>query len=228
MSDPRLLGSPDRRRMPRRKDPGFVLLLGGALALLGSGCELRKEMYDQAKIEPLEASSFFEDGRGSRLPVTGTVPVGHLRADDHRYRGQDADGQYTAGFPAGIAVTEEFVARGRDRYQIYCSVCHGYSGHGDGMVVQRGFKQPTSYHDPRLLGEADGYLFHVISNGYGVMNGYAHAIPVEDRWAIVAYVRALQISQNARLEDVPPASRGQLDMRGAPASAPAARGGHGS
>ncbi len=194
----------------------FPFPLAVAAALLGAGCELRREMYDQAKIEPLEYSAFFEDGRGSRLPVEGTVPVGHLRADDHRYLGLGPDGETARGFPEDIEVTFEFVKRGQERYQIFCSVCHGYAGHGDGMVVQRGFTRPPSYHEERLREEPEGYLFQVISNGFGVMNGYASSIPVEDRWAIVAYVRALQISQNATLGDVPPEGWAELDLRGVP------------
>jgi len=166
------------------------------LAFLFSGCELRQRMYDQPKMEPLEATDFFGDGRASRPLVEGTVPRGHLKADDKLYRGF---GETKPPFEMTIADLE----RGRERYDIFCAVCHGASGYGDGMVVKRGYKAPPSYHSAALRDKPMGYFFQVASNGFGVMAGYSDQIQdVNDRWRVAAYVRSLQMSQNFKVEDL--------------------------
>lgn len=170
--------------------------------------QLRQEMYNQAKYEPLEKSDFFADGRASRPWIEGTVARGHLRTDVHLYTGK-VNGEFATTFP--FEITAEVLNRGEERYNIFCSPCHGALGDGRGMVVRRGLKQPTSYHIDRLRAETPGYFFDVMTNGFGVMYSYASRIKPEDRWAIAAYIRALQMSQGATLEDVPAAERQRLE-----------------
>ena len=162
-------------------------------ALVLGGC--RQDMHNQPKYEPLEASELFADGAASRTPVEGTVARGLLREDTRLYRGMEADGSFVATIP--LPLTPELVARGRQRFEIYCSPCHGRTGDGQGMVVSRGFKQPESLHAERLHQTQDGYFYDVISNGFGQMSSYASQVKPEDRWAIVSYVRALQLSRRA-------------------------------
>lgn len=182
---------------------------------LFSGCQgttdlerLRQEMYNQSKYEPLEKSDFFADGRASRPWVVGTVARDHLRIDAHLYTGK-VDGELAKTFP--FEITADVLNRGEERYNIFCSPCHGYVGDGRGMVVRRGLRQPPSYHIDRLRAETPGYFFDVMTNGFGVMYSYASRIKPEDRWAIAAYIRALQVSQGATLEDVPAAERRRLE-----------------
>jgi len=169
------------------------------------GC--RQDMHDQPKYEPLEASTFFTDGRASRPLVPGTVARGQLREDTHLYAGQVA-GKPAETFPFPIDL--KTIERGQQRYNIYCSPCHDRVGNGDGMVVRRGLRRPPSYHIDRLRQAPPGYFYDVITNGFGAMQDYAAQISVRDRWAIVAYVRALQLSQNATLADVPETERPRL------------------
>jgi hypothetical protein len=175
------------------------------LALGGSAC--RQDMHDQPRYKPLAGSSFFKDGRASRPVVEGTVPRGYARTDEHLYAGK-VQGQFAEMFP--FPVTREVLERGRERYDIFCAPCHGRDGYGEGMIVQRGFRPPPSFHTDRLRRAPVGYFFEVITKGFGTMYSYASRIPPEDRWAIVAYIRALQLSQHATLEDVPPAERRRL------------------
>jgi hypothetical protein len=189
---------------------GVVLVL----ALAGAGC--RQDMHDQPKYQPFEASAFFADGRASRPRVPGTVARGQLYEDALFHTGAEADGAFTTVFP--FAITRAVLERGRERFDIYCSPCHDRVGHGNGIVVQRGFKRPPSLHDERVRAMPPGYFFSVISGGFGVMSGYAAQVPASDRWAITAYVRALQLSQHAVLAEWPPAVRAPL---AAAASAPA-------
>lgn len=177
-----------------------------ALAPLLLGC--RQDMHDQPKLEPLEASNFFADGRASRPQVPGTVARGELRLDPHLYEGR-VDGELAQTLP--IEVTAELLARGRERFNIFCSACHDRAGYGEGMVVRRGMKRPPSFHIERLREAPPGYFFDVITNGFGAMFDLADRIDYRDRWAIVAYVRALQVSQNAALADVPPDRRLELE-----------------
>lgn len=178
-----------------------------ALSLLCATTGCRQDMHDQPKYESLEASTFFPDGRASRPLVPGTVARGQLREDTHLYEGKVA-GKPADTFPFPIDL--KTMERGQQRYNIYCSPCHDRVGNGDGMVVRRGFRRPPSYHIERLRQAPPGYLYDVITNGFGAMQDYAAQIPVRDRWAIVAYVRALQLSQNARLNDVPETDRQNL------------------
>jgi mono/diheme cytochrome c family protein len=171
-------------------------------------------MHDAPRYEPLEASTFFGDGRGSRTLVANTVPRGALREDEHLYAGK-IDGQLADVFP--MPVTADVMARGRERFNVFCSPCHGRTGQGNGMVVQRGFRAPTSFHEDRLRTAPAGYFFDVMTHGFGAMSDYAAQVPVADRWAIAAYIRALQFSQRATVDDVPADRRGALD---APAPAP--------
>jgi mono/diheme cytochrome c family protein len=173
------------------------------VAALTAGC--RQDMHDQPRYEPLEASSFFADGRASRPLVEGTVPRGHLHEDDFLYRGKEG-AEWASRFP--FVVTRETLDRGRERYEIFCTPCHGLLGDGKGMVVRRGFPQAASFHDDRLRDEKPGYFFDVITNGFGRMSGYASQLHAEDRWAVVAYIRALQLSQN-----VPSSQLAPVDLR---------------
>ena len=168
-------------------------------ALLLFAC--RQDMHDQPKYQPFEESDFFADGMASRPRVKGTVPRGHLELDDHLYRGLGTDGKPAAEFPFPIDAKD--LARGRERFNIFCIVCHDARGTGNGMVVQRGFRRPESYHTDRLREAKVGYMFDVITNGFGSMPSHSDKIPVHDRWRIIAYVRALQLSRNASRDDVP-------------------------
>ena len=170
------------------------------------GC--RQDMHDAPRYEPLEASTFFADGRGSRMLVANTVARGMLREDDHLYRGK-IDGELTDIFP--MSVTADVMARGQQRFNVFCSPCHGQTGQGNGMVVQRGFPAPPSYHQARLREAPAGYFFDVMTHGFGAMSDYSAQVPVDDRWAIAAYIRALQRSQQATIDDVPVARRAELD-----------------
>ena len=192
-----------------------------AAALLLGGC--RQDMHDQPKYEPLEASELFADGAASRPPVEGTVARGLLREDSRLYRGMEADGSFVAEIP--LPVTAQMVARGRERFEIFCSPCHGRTGDGQGMIVRRGFKRPESFHVERLREVRDGYLYDVITNGFGQMSSYAVQVKPADRWAIVAYVRALQLGRRAPLEMLTAAERRRLAEPAAPAPETPAPGG---
>ena len=171
----------------------------------GSAC--RQDMHDQPKYVPLRESTFFADARSARPLVVGTVARGQLHEDALLYSGKN-NGADTTMFP--FLIDDLVMARGQERFNIYCSPCHGRTGFGDGMVVRRGYRRPPSYHDDRLRHVPIGHLFDVISNGFGAMPDYAAQINAEDRWAIVAYVRALQLSEHATVADVPAAQREKL------------------
>lgn len=172
-----------------------------------AGC--RQDMHDAPRYEPLEASTFFGNGQASRLPVANTVPRGQLREDEHLFTGK-VGGQPVTELP--IALTPALMARGRERFDVFCSPCHGRTGEGNGMIVQRGFRRPPSYHEARLREAPIGYFFDVMTNGFGAMQDYAAQVPVADRWAIAAYIRAIQLSHNATVADVPADRRGELDQ----------------
>jgi mono/diheme cytochrome c family protein len=164
-----------------------------------AGCRL--DMHLDPKFKPLDKSDFFEDGRSSRALVPGTVARGELRDDTYFYTGMvGKDPGNEMPFPA----TREVLERGRERFNIYCSPCHSQLGDGNGMIVQRGYRRPPSFHDPRLRAAPLGHFFDVMTNGFGAMPDYAAQIPARDRWMIAAYIRALQRSQNATATDVPP------------------------
>ncbi len=185
-----------------------LLLLVGAGLLLSGGCkplfDIRKAMYDQEKYEPLEATDFFGDRRSARPLIEGTVAQGQLKLDDHLYLGIEEvePGEFTQAKSYPFEITADDLARGKERFEIYCSVCHGLSGNGNGMVVRRGYKWAPSFHSEKLRGMPPGYFFGVISNGYGDMQSYAHQVPVEDRWRITAYIQTLQRSQFATEQDL--------------------------
>ena len=176
-----------------------VLLL--AAVTLAVGC--RRDMQDQPKMKPFRGSTFFADGLAGRQPIEGTVPRGFLRTDTEYFTGKKsassavtqtnpfADDTDTFPFP----ITKETVQRGRERYEIFCSVCHGMTGNGDGMIVRRGFRRAASFNDDRLRQAPVGHFFDAITNGWGAMPSYSSQIAVQDRWAIIAYIRALQLSQ---------------------------------
>jgi len=176
------------------------------LVLVLSGCQ--QKMADQPRLDPLEETSFFEDGRAARPRVEGTVARGEARQDTLRYSGK-VDGELSEVFP--VAVTRPVIERGGERYEIFCRPCHGTLGNGNGIVPQRGFTQPPSFHSPHLRAMPPGYFFDIITNGFGAMSSYKDRVPPNDRWAIVAYIRALQLSQNARIDDVPEDERRDLE-----------------
>ena len=198
------------RRLRKISPLGFL----AALAL--AGC--RQDMHDQPRFKPLAQSDFYADLRSARPPVDGTVARGQLHEDAYFYSAKlgNNPGDYMP-FP----VTGDVLARGRERFNIYCAPCHSRLGDGNGMIVQRGFRAPPSYHTERLRKAPLGYFFDVMTNGFGAMPEYASQIPPRDRWTIVAYIRALQLSQEATASDVPP---GQT----IPSEAPLFRGDPGS
>jgi mono/diheme cytochrome c family protein len=183
----------------RSNSPWIKAGLMAILLLALAGCY---DMRDQPRYNPLDPSEFFLDGRSARSLVPGTVPRGQMAEEDYFFTGQDAEGQYVDDFP--FELTREVLDRGQERYDIFCSPCHGLDGYGQGMIVQRGFSPPPSFHSERLRQAPAGYYFDVITNGFGRMYPYAYQVPVDDRWAIIAYVRALQLSQFATEQDVPP------------------------
>jgi hypothetical protein len=180
-------------------------------AALLTGC--RQDMQDQPKYIPLRPSTFFADGRSERPLVEGTVARGHLDADTAFYTGK-IDNKPVDAFP--FPITRAVLERGQERYNIYCAPCHDLLGAGKGMIFRRGFNRPPpqSYHIDRLRQAPVGYFFDVITNGLGAMPDYAAQIEPRDRWAIVAYVRVLQLSQNASVNDVPPEARAYLAKGG--------------
>jgi hypothetical protein len=172
-----------------------------------AGCA-RLDMQDQPKYKPQRPSDFFADGRSDRPEPEGTVARGSLDDDTAYYEGKDAAGKDIEAFP--IAVDRVFVVRGQQRFDAFCAPCHGRIGNGLGMIVRRGFKQPPSYHIDRLRNAPVGHFYDVITNGYGAMLNYSQQVNVRDRWAIVAYIRALQYSQNASVNDLPAEARNRI------------------
>jgi len=175
----------------------------GVLVL--AGC--RQDMHDQPKYRPLRGSEFFTDGRSARPLLPGTVARGSLREDEALYTGK-AGKDFVTAIP--VPVTAELLRRGRREFETFCSPCHGRTGRGDGMVVQRGFKKPESYHTDRLRGMPIGYFYDVMTNGFGAMSDYAAQVPPPDRWAIAAYLRTLQLSQHAPSSAVPAEKQAEL------------------
>ena len=191
----------------RVKATAIAHVTTAALMAFGS-LACRQDMHDQPKYSALEAAPFFADNSSARPPLPGTVARGELRDDQVLYTGKVNDEDVTA-FP--FPITEAVVARGRERFDIYCSPCHGRTGAGDGIVVQRGYTPPPPLDAPHLREAPPGHFFDVITNGFGSMPDYAAQIKVTDRWAIAAYVRALQAASSATPKDVPPAERGRLE-----------------
>lgn len=184
--------------------------------------ELIPDMDHQAKYKPQAASPFFADGRADRPLPAGVVAYGRdtaspdadfLRADDALYQGKNADGSWVAGFPKAVTVDARFMARGQDRYAIYCTPCHGALGDGNGITKQYGMGATPTYHDDRLRNMADGEIYNTITNGKGNMLSYADKLTPEDRWAVIAYVRALQRAENGTVGDVPPSHKSELGLK---------------
>ncbi len=215
----RLGGAPLVRLRLGRAGIAGGLLLAGALA---AGC--RQDMHDTPRYEALEESDFFADRRAMRPIPEGTVARGNLREDDLYYTGK-VDGEVVHQLPAQVTVDKALLDRGQQRYNIYCAPCHSPLGDGNGTVVQRGFKRPASYHDPRLRNIGVGYFYDVITNGFGQMPDYAAQVAPADRWAIAAYIRALQLSHAATIDDVPAEQRGALDGTATAAAPDASHGG---
>lgn len=182
--------------------PAVGVLLASSLSVL-TACT---DMYDQPKYKPLQPSKFYRDG-SSRPLVEGTVARGYARTDELMYKGK-IDGKFADELPC--AVTGDIVRRGQDRFNIFCSPCHGRLGNGEGMIVQRGFPKPNSFHADSVRTLPVGFYFDVITNGFGRMYSHAPSVPVEDRWAIIAYIRALQLSQRSRVGDLTEAERKHL------------------
>jgi mono/diheme cytochrome c family protein len=170
-----------------------ILLLGAVGLLLLASCRL--DMQVQPKFTPLRENDFYADGRSARAPVEGTIARGQLEDDPLLYTGK-VEGKEADQFP--FAISEKDLVRGRERFNIFCAPCHSQMGDGNGMVVQRGFKKPPSYYEPRLMKAPVGHFFNVMTNGWGAMGDYSAQVPVADRWRIAAYIRALQLSQAAK------------------------------
>jgi len=182
-----------------------VLLAAATFVLLAVGC--RQDMHVQPRYNPYDAATAFDDGRSARLPVPGTIARGQLHLDTLLYTGK-VDGKDAEVFP--FPITRADLDRGRERFNIYCSPCHDVTGSGRGMIVLRGFPQPPSFHIDRLRQAPPGHFFDVMTNGLGVMYSYASRVSPEDRWRIAAYIRALQLSQQATVTDLPPVEQKKL------------------
>ncbi len=197
--------------------PRFLVLASAAACLfLSAGCQyLRQDMADQPKNKPLSPSEFFDDGRSERPLVENTVARGSL-ADDELFVPKDSNN-------VPLPVNLELLNRGEDRYKIFCTPCHGLQGDGNGMVAMRGMKHPPSFHQDRLRQAPNGYFYDNITNGFGAMYGYSAQIPPRDRWAIIAYVRALQLSRNAKVADLAAELREKLGQSGSSTAKPEVR-----
>lgn len=202
-----------------KRQPRKILLLGAfaaAAAMLGCRGQasdqpplwIKHGMEFQPKALAYDRGKFTPDGRTMRQPPAGTVPVGFLKEDSDYWRGGKDSASLVAVNP--LKITPFVMERGQERYNIYCTPCHSQTGVGDGLVIKRGFTPPPNFHDERIVGLSDGYIFQAISNGVRTMPAYGKQIPEEDRWAIVAYIRALQRSQRATINDVPQSERGNL------------------
>jgi cytochrome c553 len=186
-----------------------IWLLLPAMVAATAGC--RRDMFNQPLSKPLERNDFFKDNQmASRPLVPLTVARGHLDEDEAFYTGKIGT-NLVIEFP--VPVTRQMLERGRERFDIYCSPCHGRTGEGNGMIVQRGFPAPPSYHIDRLRQAPIGHFVDVITRGYGIMYSYAARVEPADRWAIAAYIRALQLSRSASLAQVPPAQRPNFEER---------------
>jgi len=197
-----------------------LLPLAAMVAVLTLGA-CQQKMANQPRYDPYEQSDFFADGMAARPRIEGTVARGEISTNPFLDTGK-INGQYADGYP--VPVTAEVINRGHERYDIYCAQCHGRVGDGNGMIPSRGYRKPPSFHDARLRTATTGHYFDVMTNGFGAMPPYGTMIGPGDRWAIIAYIRALQLSQNATVADVPAEDRAQLD---APATTTAVAPAHG-
>jgi cytochrome c553 len=199
---------------PRALNIARITCLAGLAALVLAGC--RMDMHIQPKYVPEEPTGFFPDGRSERPIVPGTVARGQLKLDELLYTGRQ-NGAESNQFP--FPITRADLERGRERFNIYCTPCHDYAGNGNGMIVQRGLSHPPSYNIERLRQAPVGHFVGVMTNGFGAMYSYASRISPSDRWRIAAYIRALQLSQHATIQDVPPDERAKLGGGAASAGA---------
>jgi hypothetical protein len=204
-SNPNSIPSRDGNGAVRNRTIPLLLL-----AVFLGAC--RQDMHNQPKYKPLAESKFFADHRSARPMVDDTVPRGYLRTDLALYTGK-TNGVDINYFP--FPITRDDLERGQDRFNIYCSPCHSRLGDGNGLIVQRGYRNPPSYYTDRVIKAPVGHFFDVITNGFGAMPSYASRVTPEDRWRIIAYIRVLQFSETATIADVPPEDRGQLTS-GAP------------
>ena len=195
---------------PEPRTPNPVLWAATLIVMMLGAAGCRNDMHQAPRYDPLSPSTFFSDGRSERPAIPGTVAHGELRTDELRYTGK-INGVTADEFP--FPITHADLERGRERYNIDCSPCHDYTGSGHGVVVQRGLLQPPSYHSEKLMKMPVGHFFEVITNGYGQMYSYASRVTPDDRWRIAAYIRALQLSENATLSDVPPDQRQGLQSQ---------------
>ena len=184
----------------------LLAVCAAACILPFTGCQLKQDMAHQPKARPLAPSEFFADGRSERPLIENTVARGAL-ADDALFVPKDSN-----SFP--LPVNLQLLERGEDRYKIFCTPCHGLQGDGNGLISMRGMKHPPSFHQDRLRQAPNGYFYDNITNGFGAMLGYAAQVPPRDRWAIIAYVRALQLSRNARVADLSGDVREKLNAGG--------------
>lgn len=185
-----------------------TLTLIGLLVGLGITTACTLDMHQQPRYDPLEPSVFFADGASARPRVADTVARGQLRLDDHLYTGR-IDNRFAQTFP--FTVTLQTLERGRERYDIFCGPCHGLAGNGDGIIIDYGMRAPNSFHDPDVRDQPHGYYFAIITNGTRIMPSYAARIAAEDRWAIVAYIRALQLGQHVDVSQLSPEDLAALE-----------------
>ena len=201
----------ERCQMTNGKYLFRTLCLCVSVAYLMTWTACVQQMGTQPRGTPLEPNTFFRDGQSARPVVGGTVPSNYTRSNQ-RVETPPAFDSKADSLP--FPLTKEVLDRGRERFNIYCVACHGTIGYGDGIVVQRGLSRPPSYHEDRLRQAPLGHFYDVMTNGFGAMGSYAAQVEPKDRWAIAAYIRALQVSQRASLDDVPPEKRSQLDQGG--------------
>jgi mono/diheme cytochrome c family protein len=178
--------------------------------LIALGCSAcRQDMYNQPRTKPYSKSDFFQNGTSARPIPPHTIEYQQAPQNETYYTAL-ANGVLVTQLPAPLKLTPQLLRRGQERFNIYCSVCHGYAGDGNGEVVQRGFPAPPTYHSERLRNAPIGHFYDVITNGYGVMYSYASRVEPNDRWAIAAYIRALQLSREAKAADLPPEEQALL------------------
>lgn len=199
----------------------FGLVALTSLALVGC----RRDMQDQPRLKPFGEAPVFANGMTNQPIPAGTVARGYLKDDTHYWYGRDEQGNLVSTLPAKFVVDKALLERGRDRFEIYCSVCHDSTGSGRGMIVRRGFKQPQPLWEDRLKAMPVGYFYDVATSGFGIMPSYKIQVPEDDRWAIAAYIRVLQVSQGSRLEDLP--AEVQHEFQTALTTPKPAAGGHG-
>jgi hypothetical protein len=197
-------------RNSRRQRRSDLLALIFILPLLLAACS--QKMRDQPKLNPDKPTTLFSNGTSSQVPVADTVAKGYLRDDVQLFTGKDAKGNDVTEFP--FAITRPDLLRGEERFNIYCAPCHGRLGNGEGTVVLHGFVPPPTFHQDRLRNAPVGHFYDVITNGLAPMPSYANQIPPRDRWEIISYIRALQLSQNANVNDLSPADRQAVSAGG--------------